>query len=112
VYYFRKIFFETGHVMHLRDGSEAPVLTFFLKTTAYKKRRSFTYIVFQKCPQMLSQISTNDLYVTEKNEPPEKFFHRELEKNLPVALIAIYGGVTRCQNISPGWDSLLSESQY
>jgi hypothetical protein len=66
VYYFKKIFFETGHVMHLRDGSEAPVLTVFPKITAYKKRRSFTYIVFQKCPQILSQIYTNDLYVTEK----------------------------------------------
>jgi hypothetical protein len=26
--------------------------------------------------------------------------------------MAIYGGVTRCQDISPGWDSLLSESQF
>jgi len=51
--------------MHLRDESEALVLTVFSKITAYKKRRSFTYIVFQKCPQMLSHISTNDLYVTE-----------------------------------------------
>jgi len=65
--YLRKIIIGIGHLIHLKCGFEALVFMMFLKIEAYEKQRIFTYIVPNECPQMLSHISSNDLYVTEKN---------------------------------------------
>ena len=49
--------------------------------------------------------------VFSKNEDPQKFFPGQLNGNLDLVQIAVYGGPKKDRPIRSLWDSLLSESQ-